>query len=342
MAKRIRAARHYQRRDAPLRLIADHAIPGIKRDVRGALKHLGTLLPRNATNYARAGDWYGLRREIDWTHFRQVMKAPFARIGKAREAAAQYGAQQINGRFAQARRQVRFRKDIGDQYAFDLYDQATQDRIRQAQDDLIQQMDAASRDTIEAIVMRGAQQGLSPDDIVGDIRAMIGLTDRQAQAVMNYRDMLKNLDSTALERQLRNGQHDAALQDAIDSGQDLSDVMIGQMTEDYLSNYLDFRAETIARTEATRAVSAGLQDSYAQAIDRGVFPSDAVTQFWQIAGDELTCEICQSCADMNEDGVAIGEPFDSIDGPQDAPPDPHPSCKCSIEIVTDLDKVPDT
>jgi hypothetical protein len=355
MAKRVRAARHYQSKDAPLRLMADNAILGIKRDVKGALKHLGTLLPRNALDYARAGDWYGLRRDIDWTHFRQVMKAPFARIGKVREAAAQHGVKKINGTFAQARRRVRFRKqeqsiysldalfekDIGDQYAFDLYDEETQARIRQAQDDLIAQLDGTARDTIEQIVINGAQEGLSPDDIVDDIRAMISLTDRQAQAVMNYRDMLENLDSGALERQLRNGEYDQALQNAIDSGEDLSAAMIDQMVSDYQDNFLDYRAEMIATTEATRAASAGLQDAYSQAIDRGVFPAEAVTQFWQIAGDENVCEICQSCADMNEDGVAIGEMFDSIDGPQEAPPDPHPSCRCSIEVVTNLDMVPD-
>jgi hypothetical protein len=542
MAKQVRAARHYQDRRSAVRLIADAGIPSIKRDVKGALQHMRTLLPADADQRARAGDWHGLIRNIAWGHFREVLKAPFARIGKVREAGAQLGAQKINGTFAQARRQVKFRKieydpterddaqfddlakyspdqprdergrwtsshsidlggrkitvtrdrasrasghrivevnvaalnhawsqdkgfyvgehgtgaaignrydnfrqwiathdsmeasvvgvqsdgrvgfengrhrfavlrdaglrtipvamdrasarnaqrfgllakrysdeelgkevignsvssrwpvsgrsdnwrtsagditeavvekDIGDRFTFDLYDEKTQARLRQAQDDLIQQIEDTSRDTIEQIIISGAQDGLGPDEIVGDIRDMIGLTDRQAQAVLNYESMLRDLDPDALVRRLRNGLYDDQLQEAIDNDDDLSEAAIVAMTGDYLDNFLDYRAEMIAQTEATRAASAGLQDAYAQAIDRGVFPSDAVRQFWQIAGDEKTCEICQSCADMNEDGVAIDEPFDSIDGPQDAPPDPHPSCRCSLEIVTDLDQVPE-
>lgn len=377
--RRVLAARHYQPRDSAIRAIADRAIPGIKRDLKATLAHLGTLLPANALQYARAGDWHGLRREIDWTHFRQIMKTPFARIGKAREEAAKLGEQKINGTFAQARRRVRFRKQIGyidtrhgsvghgsvpygmvrfdgvrqsevretvvgksigDRFSFDLYDETTQARIRAAQDDLIQQIEATARDTIETVVLSGAQEGLSPDDITADIRDLIGLTDRQAQAVLNYEAMLRDLDPTALERQLRNGQYDEVLQDAIDAGDDLSETMIGQMVDDYVDNYLDYRASMIAQTESTRAASAGLQDAYSQAIDRGAIPADAVKQFWQVATDERTCEVCLSIPDQNPDGVAINEPFDSIDGQMDAPPDPHPSCRCSLEIITDLDRVP--
>lgn len=362
MAKRVRPARHWQSKDAPLRVMAENAKPRIKRDIKAALKHLGTLLPANADHWARAGDWYGLRREIHWNQFRQVLKAPFATIGGVRHAAAQLGVKQINKTFADARRKVRFRKqveshpqavleamaevialekDVGDQFNFDLYDQATQDRLRAAQDDLISQLETSARDTIENIVLAGAQAGLSPEDIVGDIRELIGLTDRQAQAVMNYENLLRTLDTDALNRQLRNTTMDEAVRAAIDSGQDLSEDQIEALVDDYTNNYLDYRAETIAQTESTRAVNAGLQDAYQQAIDRGVFPADAVRQHWTVALDERTCEICLSIPDMNEDGVAIGDPFDSVDGPQDAPPDPHPNCRCSLEIVTDLDKVPD-
>lgn len=352
MAQHVRAARHYQDRRAPVRLLADHGIAPIARDMRAALKHLSTLLPASALQYARSGDWHGLRREVDWQHFRQVMRNTFAAIGKVREAGAQLGAKQINAKFKAANRKVRFRKaivsldaifekDVSSEYAFDLYDEATQQRIRDAQDELIQQIEDTTRNAIETIILNGAEDGLSPEDIVGDIRDLIGLTDTQAQAVLNYRDMLENLDSDALERKLRNGAYDEILQGAIDAGDDLAETMVDQMVSDYTDNFLDYRAAMIAQTESTRAASAGLQDSYEQAISRGVFPADAVTQFWQVAVDERTCEICLSIPDMNPDGVPIGEPFDSIDGQQDAPPDPHSGCRCSLEVVTDLDKVPD-
>jgi hypothetical protein len=620
MAKQIRAARHYQERSDPLRRIADRAIPGIKGDLKDSLKGLSGLIPQSADSPAAIGDWHAVKNAIDWGHFREVLKATFGQIGKAREAGAQHGAKKINAAFASAGRKVRFRKagppdeprdergrwtdggggvdswtegiwsaeidhlvagamegvgglnraasredlnrihgfgrlvsqylfaaehklvgsarldpylphlrraaeagrriaattsieeartaakdlshhvrelaklrhidvekaynpdeprdergrwttggstehnlgadhevgealrqfktlreaygnlsrhdqaslgpfiqaisgaagkrelsisgdgrimqgrsdlkphaeprfgsnefairetawleadeaigralrkipelsgvkdrlgpgarsslveainaieaagrkrgfvrkvvrkDVNDQFAFDLYSQEVQDELRRAQDDLIAELEQDARDAIDQIVLSGARLGLAPDEIMDDIREMIGLTARQSQAAMNYRDMLESLDPGALQRQLRNFLEDDNVQAALDAGQPMDEAMVDKLTNDYIDNYLDYRAETIAQTEATRAVSLGLQDAYSQAIDRGVFPSDAVKQFWKIDLDELTCPICISIPDMNPDGVAIDEAFDSIDGPQDAPPAPHPSC----------------
>lgn len=371
MAKQIRAARHYREKVTPLRQIADGAKPKIARDLKAALGRLPDLLPANAEDYARKADWNGLKAALDWHHFREVLKAAFASIGKAREAASRYGEQQINGRFAQARRQVRYRKaaaganiggvplvkvpidkmntdgiaelfdkDASSRYAFDLYSPEVQAELRQAQDSLIQQLEQDARDAIDQIIMNGAMEGLASEDIMDDIRSWIGLTDRQSQAVANYRRMLEDLDPGALQRQLRNVMEDDAIQQAIDDGIDLAQGYIDKLVQDYADNYLDYRAETIANSESTRAVNAGLQDAYSQAIDRGVFPSDAVRQFWKIDLDEKTCPVCLSIPDMNPDGVAMDESFDSIDGPIDAPPDPHPSCRCELSIVTNLDMLP--
>src|SRR5258708_33060326 len=131
---------------------------------------------------------------------------------------------------------------------------------------------------------------------------MIGLTDVQAKAVATCRGMLENLDSDALERRLRNVAEDDVIAEAIDAGEDLAAAYIDQMVSDYTDNFLDYRADMIAQTEATRAANAGLQDAYQQSIDRGVFPSDAVRQYWTVALDERTCEICLSIPDMNEEG----------------------------------------
>ncbi len=344
MAKQIRAVRHYQDKSAPLRRLADAGIPHIKRDLKAALDHLPELVPADAVEYARHADWEGLKRAIDWTHARGMLKAVFGQVGKVREAAAQLGVRQINGAFARAGRRVKYRKvavskDITSDYAFDGYSQAVQDQLRQAQDDLIAELETSARDAIDQIVMDGALQGLGPDEIVDDIRSYIGLTARQSQAVANYRSMLESLDPGALQRQLRNFLEDDTVQAALDAGQPMDAAMVDKLVSDYTDNFLDFRAETIAQTESTRAASLGLQDAYSQAIDRGVFPNEAVKQFWKIDLDERTCPVCLSVPDMNPDGIGIDESFDSIDGSQDSPPI-HPNCRCSIEIVTDLDLLP--
>src|SRR6266699_4282615 len=103
MAKQIRAARHYQQRDDPLRRLADQAIPGISADLKASLKGLRELIPADvADRYARHADWTGLKNAVDWHHFRESMKGVFGQIGKAREAGAQHGAQKINAAFAGA------------------------------------------------------------------------------------------------------------------------------------------------------------------------------------------------------------------------------------------------
>ena len=351
MAKRIRPAKHYQRKDDPILALALRARPLVARDLRAALKHLGDLVPSSKIEHLiKSGRWREIHGVIDWGHFGEVLKRPFARLGKTYEAGAELGVKKINGAFAQARRSVRFRKgaattlaDMFDKamdsrFNFDLYNANTQAALRQAQDELIQQMGTTARDTIEQIVMSGATEGLSAADIVGDIREMIMLTANQSQAVMNYRSMLEDLDPTALARQLRNATMDEIVQDAIDQGEFLASDVIDQLTEDYLSNYLDYRASTIAQTESVRAANEGLHDAYSQAIERGALPDDAVKREWQL-GDS-PCPICESIPDNNPDGVGVDDPFDSDDGPVDDPP-VHPSCQCSVEYVTDISKVPE-
>lgn len=344
MAKMIRAARHYQKPDSAVAALAVKGQRAVKREMKEALAQLGELIPRErAIRQARAADWAGVRLLVSWGHFQETLKGPLGRLILLRHDGAALAVRKINGAFAQARRAVRFRKvevidkAVGDRFNFDLYDEPTLRRIRAAQDALIRELDAEARRTINTVISSSARRGLGPEAIVDDIRENIGLTARQAQAVLNYEDLLRSLDAQALERRLRNGQYDDALIEAIESGDSLSEAAIARMVDDYRENYLDYRAETIAQSESVRAVNAGLQDAYQQAIDRVALPEEAIRQFWQL-GDR-PCPVCESIPDRNPDGVAIGETFDSSEGQQVAPP-VHPNCNCSLEIVTDLDKVP--
>lgn len=233
----------------------------------------------------------------------------------------------------------RLRKAVGDGFDFDLLDEDTQDELRALQDALIAELDEKARDTIEGIISGGIAAGDTADEMAANIRDTITLTERQAQAVTNYRNLLEDLNRGALDRALRNTDYDAIVQTAINRGEFLTDAEIDRLVEDYADNYLDYRADTIARTESLRAANAGLRDSYRQAADRGVFPAEAVTRRWRIATDERVCPICQSIAANNKGGVGLDEDFESADGPVDDPP-VHPSCRCTVEYVTNLDMLP--
>lgn len=333
----------YQSRAAPIRQLATLAKAPVARDLKGALKHLGTLVDKNrAADLIRNGLPASVWREaVDWKQFREAMKRPFARLGAVHDDAAALGARKINGAFHGSRRRVVFKevRPFRSRFAYDRFSQKTQDALRQYQDALIIQLSSDARSTIDAVIIAGQRAGLTPDEIAGDIREVIGLTDRMAQAVFNYRNMLYATDPAALTRQLSNLSDDAVLQAALDRGETLTDAQVDQMTANYQDNYLDYRAAMIAQTESVRASAMGLQDSYAQAIAAGALTQDSVTRFWQVALDEKTCPICLSIPDNNPDGVGVGASFDSDDGPIDDPP-VHPNCRCSIEYVTNLDMLP--
>jgi len=344
-ARRSLRERDYQDPREPVRMLAQANERHLAKDLREAFRHLRNRVPvAEIARLIRHGHLAGVADAAGLGHFGEVLKEPFQRLGEVWNKAADIGADRINRDFKRAGKRVRYRprvaKAIGDGFDFDLLDEETQAALREAQDDLIAQLDSAARDVIEAAITNGVNAGDTPEEIAAAIRDTISLTDRQAQAVTNYRLLLEDLDSGALNRALRNIEYDAAVEDAIDSGEFLSADAIDRMVEDYADNFLDFRADTIARTESLRAANQGLRDGYRQAADRGVFPAEAVTRHWQIATDERVCPVCQSVAERNPDGVGLDEDFESEDGPQDDPPI-HPRCRCTVEYITNLDMLPD-
>jgi len=397
---RIRAARHYQHPRALVRQVADAGRRATARPMRESLTHLGEMLDgKRALELVRSGRHREIAREaVDWSHFREVLKAPFEKIAQTYEAGAQVGVVKINRAFRQHGRVVRFKKHeaagggpsglnaarqsdedasaladrlvsggpgrtdhsetdtveladlgnlfnlckaVGDRFNFDRFTDATQARLRSDQNRLIKDLDTQARDTIETVVLQAQQAGDSPEEIVDQIRSVIGLTANQATAVLNYRRLLQDGSSDALRRALRDPKYDDAVRAAQDAGEDLDAALIDDMVDEYASRYLSYRAATIAGTESVRAANGGLRDAYRQAVERGAIPTEAITRFWQISLEENVCPICEAIPDINPEGVGVDEPFDSDVGPVDDPPDPHPGCRCSVEYVTNLDLVPD-
>jgi hypothetical protein len=150
--------------------------------------------------------------------------------------------------------------------------------------------------------------------------------------------MLENGDAAALSRALIDTTDASAFQTAIDQGIPLDQETIDAMVANYADNMLQSRADTIARTESSRAANLGVYDAYNQAISRSVMPDGSVMRYWQIALDERTCQVCMDIPDANADGVAPDEPFDTALGPIDYPP-VHPNCRCSVGYSTELDQL---
>lgn len=157
-------------------------------------------------------------------------------------------------------------------------------------------------DAAKAIISNARQEGLGVDELGRRLRAVTGLTPRQAQAVERMREAL-----------LADG---LSAQDAARQVQRYADQLHRQ------------RAATIARTELAAANNQGQHAAILEARENGLFGAP-VQKVWSTAADERMCDVC---AVMDGKKALLDEPFD--DG-TDLPPI-HPMCRCVVnyEVMT--------
>jgi hypothetical protein len=197
-------------------------------------------------------------------------------------------------------------------------------------------------------MVEGAQSGINPRQIAQDFRDSIGLTPTQESHVASYRRALETGDYTnALDRELSNGNADRSIASAHAKGKPLTPAQVDQYTEQYRSNYLDHRAETIARTESLRNTNAGASDAIQQAVDRGDVESDVLIKTWH-AGPR-TKDARETHQQMNGVTAKWGEDFavPGRFGPvlMSQPGDPRggventANCRCTMSTSFDLDKL---
>src|SRR5262249_33702260 len=153
------------------------------------------------------------------------------------------------------------------------------------------------------------QQGGGIPKAAREIKQLIGLTPTQIQAIENYRDALEGGSDAelkdALSRALRDGRFDPTLINALNTGDTLDDDQIDRMVERYAERYLQYRAETVARSETIRASALGQEALWQQAQDRGYLPDDVKRQ-WVTSIDDRSCKLC---IDLDGETAEIGEEF---------------------------------
>lgn len=188
--------------------------------------------------------------------------------------------------------------------AFDLTNPKAVEAIDLQAGQLIQNITAESRAAIREVLRRGFLQGNTVQEMARQIRGSIGLTERFARAVENYRQA--QLDAGVLPGK------------------------VAERAERYARRLLNLRAETIARTETLAASNRGQQAVWEDARNQGQLPPDA-RRTWILTEDERTCEICLEIPDMNPDGVGINEPFKTPNGYTMTPPE-HVMCRCAVGL----------
>lgn len=215
------------------------------------------------------------------------------------------------------------------------FDQTNYRAVRMMQEArlrLIREFSDEQRNAIREIMVRGIGAGTNPLTQARDFRNLIGLTQRQTMAVMNFRRLLEEGSADALTRALRDRRFDSTIRSAIRGDKVLSADQINMMVERYAERMRNLRAETIGRTEALRAVNMGNYEMFQQAIENGDININEVVQEWITAQDE---RVRGSHATMHGQKRPFGVPFESgagnallFPGDPNAPASEVINCRC--------------
>ena len=168
---------------------------------------------------------------------------------------------------------------------------------------LIRGATAETQAAIRRVIHQGFTQGLDVPTMARRICQSVGLTDRYAVAVENFR-----------QGQLRAG---------------VAPGMVERRAEAYTQRLIRHRAVTISRTETIAAANAGQQAVWREARATGLLSTEA-RQVWIITPDDRLCEICEAIPDDNPE-VAVGGMFRPADGLVSGPP-AHPGCRCAVGL----------
>jgi len=187
--------------------------------------------------------------------------------------------------------------------AFDI----TNPRARQAIDrqslTLIHDITQESRAAIRAILREGFNGGIDVPEMARRIRGSIGLNERGATAVENFRR--------------------AQLEQGIDPD------VVEERALSYAQRLLRQRATNIARTETIAAANQGQQAAWEEAQAQGYL--GAAMRTWITTPDDRLCE--EICAPMDGQVRGINEPFTTGEGDLVMLPPAHPSCRCAVGLA---------
>lgn len=290
--------------------------------------------------YLDIADW--LRESNDVGAIEEaIRRGDYAGAIKQIEEAARKLASDVNASYVQAGQAAAEWIDSQPQAAgalvrFDITNDRAVARAKASEYELVQGYVAEQRETTRQVISDGLARGANPREMARDIRDGLGLTPYQSQIVSNYRRELESgLYADAMTRRLHNGQNDRTLERLEREGKGLTPAQIDKMTEQYRQGWVDYRAETIARTEALRSVHEGTEETFRQAIERGDIDAEDLTTEWH-AGPR-TMDARPEHQAISGTTVPYGQDFVMGDGTRMAyPGDPrggakhNANCRCAV------------
>lgn len=191
---------------------------------------------------------------------------------------------------------------VGAEMRFNLLNPRSVEFIRQHTADLVREVTEETRVAIRLVMERAFEEGLHPRQSARYVRDLVGLTERQAAAVDNYR-----------RRLIRDGVSLARAQ---------------EQAQRYSGRLHRYRALNIARTETLRAANEGQNLLWQQGIDEGLIIPARTFREWIVTPDDRLCEFCEP---LDGQRVGMNEDFQSELGPVNLPP-LHPGCRCTVAL----------
>lgn len=274
----------------------------------------------------------------------RILRGDYAgAVTKLEDAALMYAAE-IHQSYVTAGRQEAKWLDAQPQLAdklvrFDETNHRAVERARQNQYELIQGFAVEQREKTRAVLTEGLARGANPREMARDLRDGLGLTASQQQHVLNYRRSLEQGDwSRALGYELSDGRTDRTVTRLQRDDGQMTPQQVDAAVERYRTNYVNHRAEVIARTEALRAANEGSAELIRQSVERGDVEAEQLVKTWH-AGPSTTHAREQHQA-MDGREVKWGEDFVLPDGTRMAHPgDPRggakhtANCRCTLSTT---------
>lgn len=161
-----------------------------------------------------------------------------------------------------------------------------------------------TRKAIQGVLAKAERDGIGIDETARRIKPLIGLNNRQAIAVENYR---KRLDDEVLKGKMTRKQAD-------------------KLAKQYIADSLDYRASNIAQYELFSAMNAAQQLAYEQQIENGLINENEMVKTWNARADARTCQYCRAA---DQTWVEARDNFSTGLGTIYGPP-LHNLCRCWI------------
>jgi hypothetical protein len=167
---------------------------------------------------------------------------------------------------------------------------------------LVRDVSTETRRAIRRIIEQAVHAGRRPADTASLLEDIVGLTNRQAQAVRRFRDA------------------------HLEAG--TSPATMDRLVSRYADRLLRFRARMIARTETIRAANEGRRSQWRRNVDEGTILPDRWEREWVaiVPSDGRTCRYC-----VGQDGQRA--PIDGSYPNGSSGPPGHPDCRCTEKLV---------